>query len=65
MKKNFLSWGVYGLIITTLFTSCVAKKKYTEAQNTITELRAQNALCMQRGDSLNQSLSSLQQSNSD
>jgi hypothetical protein len=43
----------------------VAKKKYTEAQNTITELREQNAMCMQRGDSLNQSLSSLQQTNSD
>lgn len=65
MKKTFLSWGVSALVIGTLFTSCVAKKKYTEAQNTITDLREQNALCMQRGDSLNQSLSSLQQSNSD
>ena len=65
MKKTFLSWGVYGLVFATLFTSCVAKKKYTEAQNTITELREQNALCLQRGDSLNQSLSSLQQTNSD
>lgn len=65
MKKTFLSWGVYGLVLATLFTSCVAKKKYTEAQNTITELREQNALCIQKGDSLNQSIASLQQSNSD
>ncbi len=59
------SWVFSGLALAMLLTSCVAKKKYVEAQNTITELRQQNADCMVKGDSLNQSLSSLNQANNE
>jgi outer membrane protein OmpA-like peptidoglycan-associated protein len=63
MKK--MSWGLYGVGIAMLLTSCVAKKKYVEAQNKITQLEQQNAECMQKSESLNTSLGTLQQTNSD
>jgi len=62
MKK--MSWGLYGLGMALLLTSCVAKKKYVEAQNRISQLEQQNANCVSRTDSLSTSLSTLQQSNS-
>ena len=62
MKK--ISWGLYGIGMALLLTSCVAKKKYVEAQNRISQLEQQNANCVSRTDSLSTSLSTLQQSNS-
>jgi len=63
MKK--ISWGLYGVGMALLLTSCVAKKKYVEAQNKITQLEQQKAECMQKTESLNTSLGTLQQTNSD
>lgn len=61
MKK--MSWGLYGIAMALLLTSCVAKKKYVEAQNRISQLEQQNANCISRTDSLNASISTLQQTN--
>jgi outer membrane protein OmpA-like peptidoglycan-associated protein len=63
MKK--MSWGLYGLGMALLLTSCVAKKKYVEAQNRISQLEQQNADCTAKTESLNTNLTSLQQKNSD
>ena len=62
MKK--MSWGLYGIGMALLLTSCVAKKKYVEAQNRISQLEQQNANCVASRDSLSTSYSTLQQSNS-
>jgi outer membrane protein OmpA-like peptidoglycan-associated protein len=63
MKK--MSLGLYGIGLALLFTSCVAKKKYVEAQNKISQLEQQNTNCLAKTDSLNTNISSLQQSNSE
>ena len=60
-----MSWGLYGIGMTLLLTSCVAKRKYVEAQERISQLEQQNAACLTRTDSLNTNLSTLQQTNSD
>ncbi len=62
MKK--MSWGLYGIGMALLLTSCVAKKKYVEAQNRISQLEQQNANCVASRDSLSTSYSTLQQSKS-
>jgi len=48
-----------------LLTSCVAKKKYVEAQNRISQLEQQNADCTAKTTSLNTNIATLQQTNSD
>jgi outer membrane protein OmpA-like peptidoglycan-associated protein len=48
-----------------LLTSCVAKKKYTEAQNRISQLEQQNADCVAKTESLNSNISSLEQRNTE
>jgi chemotaxis protein MotB len=63
MKK--MSLGLYGIGMALLLTSCVAKKKYTEAQNRISQLEQQNADCTAKTQSLNSDLSALQQKNTD
>jgi outer membrane protein OmpA-like peptidoglycan-associated protein len=63
MKK--MSWGLYGIGMALLLTSCVAKKKYTEAQNRISQLEQQNAECVAKTESLNTDLGTLQQSKSE
>jgi len=63
MKK--MSWGLYGLGMALLLTSCVAKKKYVEAQKQISQLQQQNADCTAKTQSLNSNLTALQQTNSD
>src|SRR5437764_13119445 len=63
MKK--MSWGLYGIGMAVLLTSCVAKKKYVEAQNRISQLEKQNADCTAQTQSLNTNLASLQQTNGD
>ncbi len=62
--KNYLSLkSVCGLAVVVLMTSCVAKKKYTEAQNTITTLQTENAQLKETGTSLQQNLATLQTTN--
>src|SRR5436190_14110300 len=63
MKK--MKWGLYGVGMALILTSCVAKKKYTEAQNRISQLEQQNADCVSKTESLNTNLSTLQRTNSD
>jgi hypothetical protein len=63
MKK--MKWGLYGVGMALILTSCVAKKKYTEAQNRISQLEQQNADCVSKTESLNTNLSTLQKTNSD
>src|SRR6476659_8272927 len=63
MKK--MSWGLYGIGMALLLTSCVAKKKYVEAQNKISQLQQQNAECTAKTESLNTNLTALQTSNGD
>jgi chemotaxis protein MotB len=63
MKK--MSWGLYGIGMALLLTSCVAKKKYVEAQDRISQLEQQNADCIARTDSLNTSYAALQQTNTE
>ncbi len=61
MKK--MSLGLYGIGMALLLTSCVAKKKYVEAQNRISQLEQSNADCVAKTESLNSNISSLQQTN--
>lgn len=44
-------------------TSCVAKRKYTEAQNTITQLQTENAQLRETGTSMQTNLTSLEARN--
>ena len=61
MKK--MSLGLYGIGMALLLTSCVAKKKYVEAQNRISQLEQTNADCVAKTESLNSNITSLQQTN--
>jgi outer membrane protein OmpA-like peptidoglycan-associated protein len=62
--KNYLSLkSVCGLAVVVLMTSCVAKKKYTEAQNTITQLQTENAQLKETGTSMQQNLATLETTN--
>jgi len=60
-----MSWGLYGIGLALLLTSCVAKKKYVEAQNKISQLEQTNAECIAKTESLNTNVSTLQQTNSE
>jgi outer membrane protein OmpA-like peptidoglycan-associated protein len=48
-----------------LLTSCVAKKKYTEAQTKISQLEQKNADCVAKTESLNSNISGLEQKNNE
>ena len=63
MKK--MSWGLYGIGMALLLTSCVAKKKYVEAQNRISQLEQTNADCVAKTESLNTNIATLQQTNTE
>jgi len=63
MKK--MSWGLYGIGMALLLTSCVAKKKYVESQNKVSQLEQQNAECVAKTESLNTNIATLQQTNSE
>lgn len=62
--KNYLSLkSVCGLAVVVLMTSCVAKKKYTEAQNTITQLQTENSQLKETGTSMQQNIATLETTN--
>jgi len=63
MKK--MSWGLYGIGMALLLSSCVAKKKYVEAQNRISQLEQTNADCVAKTESLNTNIATLQQTNTE
>jgi flagellar motor protein MotB len=63
MKKNLLLKSMYGFAVVVLMTSCVAKKKYTEAQNQIAQLQAENARLTETGNTMQQNLTSLETTN--
>ncbi|HEY0677195.1 MAG TPA: hypothetical protein VGD17_02870 [Chitinophagaceae bacterium] len=60
MKKYLSLKTVYGLAVVVLMTSCVAKKKYTEAQNTITQLQTENAQLKETGTTMQQNIATLE-----
>jgi chemotaxis protein MotB len=63
MKK--MSWGLYGIGMALLLTSCVAKKKYVESQERVSQLEQQNAECVAKTESLNTNIATLQQTNTE
>jgi outer membrane protein OmpA-like peptidoglycan-associated protein len=64
MKKYLSFKSVCGsLAVVVLMTSCVAKKKYTEAQNNITQLQTENAQLKETGTSMQQSMATLETTN--
>lgn len=63
MKKNLLMKSMCGLAVVVLMTSCVAKKKYTEAQNQISQLQAENARLTETGTTMQQNLTTLETQN--
>lgn len=63
MKKYLSLKSVCGVAVVVLMTSCVAKKKYTEAQNTITQLQTENAQLKETGTSMQQNIVTLESSN--
>jgi len=63
MKKILSATGFGALAISLLFTSCVSKRKYTEAQSTIEHYRADSAKLAERSNTLQQSLTTLEQKN--
>ena len=63
MKKYLSLKSVCGLAVLVLMTSCVAKKKYTEAQNQITQLQTENAQLKETGTSMQQNIATLETTN--
>jgi outer membrane protein OmpA-like peptidoglycan-associated protein len=58
--KKILSMPVFGVAVLMMLTSCVAKKKYTEAQNTITQLQTENAQLKEQGTTMQQNVATLE-----
>ena len=64
MKKYLSLKSVCGgLAVVVMMTSCVAKKKYTEAQNTITQLQTENSQLKETGTSMQQNIATLESTN--
>ncbi|MGB8191971.1 MAG: hypothetical protein WCF67_08635 [Chitinophagaceae bacterium] len=63
MKQNLLLKSVSGLAVVILMTSCVAKKKYTEAQNQISQLQTENARLTETGNTMQQNVTTLESNN--
>ena len=63
MKKNLSLKLMSGLAVVILMTSCVAKRKYTDAQNTITQLQTENAQLKEQGTTMQTNISSLEANN--
>ncbi len=60
-----MSLGLYGIGMALLLTSCVAKKKYVESQERVSQLEQQNAECVAKTESLNTNVATLQQTNTE
>src|SRR5262245_42450463 len=63
MKKNLSLKLMSVLSVLILMTSCVSKRKYTDAQNTITQLQTENAQLKEQGTSMQTNISSLEANN--
>lgn len=63
MKKNLSLKSLFGLAVLVLMTSCVAKRKYVDAQNTITQLQTENAQLRETGTSMQTNITSLEANN--
>jgi len=61
--KKIVSLPMYGLAVLAMLTSCVAKKKYTEAQNQITQLQTENAQLKETGTTMQTNITSLEANN--
>ncbi|HEX6181505.1 MAG TPA: hypothetical protein VFZ47_09670, partial [Chitinophagaceae bacterium] len=61
MKKYLsLKSSLCGLAVVVLMTSCVSKRKYTDAQNTITQLQTENAQLKETGTTMQTNIASLE-----
>lgn len=63
MKKILSRSGIGAIAVAMLLTSCVSKKKYVEAQNTIEKYRNDSTQLAQQAASLQQNISSLEEKN--
>ena len=63
MKKIMSLSGAGLLAISLLMTSCVSKKKYVQAQNTIEQYRQDSIACAQRNTEFQTSISGLEEKN--
>lgn len=63
MKQNLFTKSVCGLAVVVCMTSCVAKKKYTEAQNQISQLQAENARLNESGTTMQTNITTLESQN--
>ena len=64
MKKHLsLKSGLCGLAVVILMTSCVSKRKYTDAQNTITQLQTENAQLKEQGTTMQTNITSMEANN--
>lgn len=63
MKKILSRSGFGAVAVALLLTSCVSKKKYVEAQNTIEKYRSDSAQMAQQAASMQQNISSLEEKN--
>jgi outer membrane protein OmpA-like peptidoglycan-associated protein len=63
MKQNLFLKSMCGLAVVVCMTSCVAKKKYTEAQNQIATLQSENARLNETGATMQTNITSLETQN--
>lgn len=63
MKQNLFLKSMCGLAVVVCMTSCVAKKKYVEAQNQIATLQSDNARLTETGTTMQTNLTSLETQN--
>ena len=63
MKKNLSLKLMSGLAVLILMTSCVSKRKYTDAQNTITQLQTENAQLKDQGTTMQTNIVSMEANN--
>ncbi|HYF32261.1 MAG TPA: hypothetical protein VD993_14155 [Chitinophagaceae bacterium] len=63
MKHNLSLKSLCGLAVLVLMTSCVAKRKYVDAQNTITQLQTENAQLRETGTTMQTNITSLEANN--
>jgi len=63
MKKIISTSGFGALVIALLMSSCVSKKKYVQAQQTIEKYRADSAQMAQNATGLQQNITSLEEKN--
>lgn len=63
MKQYLTLKSVCGVAVLVLMTSCVAKRKYVDAQNQISQLQTENAQLKEQGTTMQTNLTSLEANN--